>query len=321
MHVLLRRIIRLADHRFSGCRMRIAFLVVGIISFLLLGAPVRAQQDFSEIEIETIPVVHGIYMLTGVGGNIGLSVGEDGPLLVDDQYAPLSEKIATAVAELSDMPISFVVNTHWHWDHSGGNENMRARGAVIVAHENTRRRMSTTQFVEALDRRQSPSPAGALPVVTIEEGVSIHWNGDEIRVFHVAAGHTDGDVVVQFVGANVIHAGDNYFNGRYPLVDFSSGGTLEGMIATVDAILEIADETTKIIPGHGQLSNRVELQVYRDMLATVSERITRMIDEGMDRDAVISAKPTSDLDEVWGQGFLGPSMWVGIIYDTLSTVH
>ena len=301
--------------------MRATFLLVGSISILLLVVPARAQQDFSEIEIETIAVADGIYMLMGLGGNIGLSVGEDGPFLVDDQYAPLSEKISAAIAELSDLPVSFVVNTHWHWDHAGGNENMREMGAVIVAHENTRGRMSTAQFVEALGRRTTPSPVGALPVVTFEDGVSFHWNGDEIRVFHVAPGHTDGDVVVNFVGANVIHTGDNFFNGRYPLVDFSSGGTLEGMIATVDAILEIAGETTKIIPGHGLLSNRAELQVYRDMLATVFERITLMIDEGMDRDAVIAAKPTSDLDDVWGQGFLQPDPWVGIIYDALTTVH
>ena len=181
--------------------------------------------------------------------------------------------------------------------------------------------MSTTQFVEALGREETPSPAGALPVITFEDGVTFHWNGDEIRIFHVAPGHTDGDVVIHFVDSDVIHAGDNFFNGRYPLVDFSSGGTLEGMIATVDAILEIAGETTKIIPGHGLLSNRAELEVYRDMLATVHERLGAMIEAGMDRDAVVAAKPTSDLDDVWGQGFLQPDTWVGIIYDALTTGH
>ncbi len=301
--------------------MRKTILLVGSLATLLMTVPVRAQQDFSEVEIETIPVADGIYMLTGLGGNIGLSVGEDGPFLVDDQFAPLSEKISAAVAELSDLPISFVVNTHWHWDHSGGNENLREMGAVIVAHENTRRRMNSTQFVEALDRQQPPSPVEALPILTFEDGVSFHWNEDEIRVFHVGPGHTDGDVVIHFVGADVIHAGDNFFNGRYPLVDFSSGGTMEGMIATVDAILEIAGETTKIIPGHGPLSNRAELQVYRDMLATMHGRITLLINEGMDRDAVIAAKPTSDLDGVWGHGFLPPDTWVGIIYDALTTTH
>ena len=144
-----------------------------------MAVPVRAQQDFSAVEIETIPVVAGIYMLMGVGGNIGLSVGEDGVFLVDDQYAPLSEKILAAVAEQSDAPVEFVVNTHWHWDHVGGNEILGEMGAVLIAHENTRKRMSTTQFVEALGREETPSPAGALPVITFEDGVTFHWNGDE----------------------------------------------------------------------------------------------------------------------------------------------
>ena len=285
---------------------------------MLLALPVRAQQDFSAVEIETIPVADGIYMLMGSGGNIGLSVGKDGAFLVDDQYAPLSEKILAAVAEQSDAPIEFVVNTHWHPDHTEGNENMGAMGAVLVAHENVRERMSTTQFIRAFGMEVPPSPADALPVITFDDGVTLHWNGDEIRIFHVAPAHTDGDAVIHFVNADVIHTGDIYFNGLYPFIDVGTGGRFDGMIAATDAILEIAGENTKIIPGHGPLSDRAQLQAYRDMLVTVRDRISEMVEKGMDRDAVVAAAPTSDLDAAWGGGFLEPDMWVGIAYDALT---
>lgn len=297
--------------------MKSTSLLLAILFAVLLAKPVHAQQDFSAVEIETIPVADGIYMLMGSGGNIGLSVGDDGAFLVDDQYGPLSEKILAAVAEQTDMPVEFVVNTHWHGDHVGGNENMAATGAVIVAHENVRERMSTTQFIRAFGMEEPPAPAGALPVITFDDGVTLHWNGEEIRIFHVAPAHTDGDAVIHFVGADVIHSGDTYFNGIYPFVDVDTGGNFEGMIAAADAILELAGENTKIIPGHGPLSNRAQLQAYRDMMVTVRERINSMVEEGLDRDAVVAAAPTSDLDAVWGGGFLQPDMWVGIAFDAL----
>ncbi|MCH7975212.1 MAG: MBL fold metallo-hydrolase [Bacteroidetes bacterium] len=299
--------------------MKTTSLLSTILAALVLAAPVLAQQDFSEVEIETIPVSDGIYMLMGgSGGNIGLSVGDDGNFLVDDQYGPLSEKILAAVAEQSDAPIEFVVNTHWHPDHAEGNENMGAMGAVLVAHENVRERMSTTQFIQAFGMEVPPSPAGALPVITFDDGVTLHWNGDEIRIFHVAPAHTDGDAVIHFVNADVIHTGDIYFNGLYPFIDVGTGGRFDGMIAATDAILEIAGENTKIIPGHGPLSDRAQLQAYRDMLVTVRDRISEMVEKGMDRDAVVAAAPTSDLDAAWGGGFLEPDMWVGIAYDALT---
>ncbi|MCH7639968.1 MAG: MBL fold metallo-hydrolase [Bacteroidetes bacterium] len=298
--------------------MKTTSLLSTILAAMLLALPVRAQQDFSAVEIETIPVADGIYMLMGSGGNIGLSVGKDGAFLVDDQYAPLSEKILAAVAEQSDAPIEFVVNTHWHPDHTEGNENMGAMGAVLVAHENVRERMSTTQFIRAFGMEVPPSPAGALPVITFDDGVTLHWNGDEIRIFHVAPAHTDGDAVIHFVNADVIHTGDIYFNGLYPFIDVGTGGRFDGMIAATDAILEIAGENTKIIPGHGPLSDRAQLQAYRDMLVTVRDRISEMVEKGMDRDAVVAAAPTSDLDAAWGGGFLEPDMWVGIAYDALT---
>jgi glyoxylase-like metal-dependent hydrolase (beta-lactamase superfamily II) len=288
------------------------------LSLCLLVAPARAQQDFSTVEIETIPVADGVFMLVGAGGNIGLSVGDDGAYLIDDQYAPMTDKIRAAVAAQTNAPVRFVVNTHWHGDHTGGNEAFGEAGALIVAHENVRERMSADQFIEAFGSTVPASPAAALPVLTFTDAVTFHWNGDEIRVLHVAPAHTDGDAIIHFVGADVLHTGDTYFNGMYPFIDVSSGGRIDGVIAAADRMLALAGADTQIIPGHGPLSNRVELQAYRDVLATVRDRIGKLIADGMDRDAVVAAKPTADLDATWGGGFMKPDAWVGIVYDAIT---
>ncbi|QXD15548.1 MBL fold metallo-hydrolase [Rhodocaloribacter litoris] len=300
--------------------MRTAALRLLPLAILLgLVPPVAlAQPNFDEVQIQTIPVAEGVFMLAGRGGNIGLSVGEDGAFLIDDQYAPLTDKIKAAVAAQTEQPIRFVVNTHWHGDHTGGNENMGQAGAVIVAHENVRRRMSTEQFIEAFNSRTPPAPPAALPVVTFTDAVTFHWNGDEIHVFHVDPAHTDGDAIIFFRRANVIHMGDTYFNGMYPFIDVSSGGTLAGMIAAVDRVLPMTHEDTKIIPGHGPLSNRAELMAYREMLATVHARMKALIADGKSRDEAIAARPTADLDATWGRGFLQPDVWVGIVYDAVA---
>ena len=278
-----------------------------------------AQQDPDATRIEVVPVANGIFMLTGAGGNIGLSVGDDAAFVIDDQFAPLTKKILAAIAEKTDRQVRFVINTHWHGDHTGGNENMGQAGAIIVAHENVRKRMSTEQFIEAFDARVPPSPAAALPVVTFADSITFHWNGDDIRVFHVGPAHTDGDSVIHFQKANVIHAGDTFFNGLYPFIDSSSGGSIDGMIAAAELVLAIADEKTKIIPGHGPLCQKAQLQASYDMLVVARDRIRKLMDEGNTRDEVIAAKPTADLDEEWGGGFLQPDVWVGIVFDGLAT--
>lgn len=298
--------------------MRFLHLLTTFFLVLLLAEPVVARQDFSAVEIETVPVSDGVFMLVGAGGNVGLSVGEDGAFLVDDQYAPLTDQIRAAIAAQTDAPVRFVVNTHWHGDHTGGNEHMGEAGAIIVAHENVRERMSTEQFIEAFGETVAASPEAALPVVTFTDGVTFHWNGDEIRVFHVDSAHTDGDVVIHFIGANVIHAGDTYFNGAYPFIDVSSGGRLGGLIAAADRLLEIAGEQTRIIPGHGPLSGRAELAAYRDVLIAARERIGTMVADGMSRESVVAATPMSAYDATWGAGFMKPDVWVGIVYDALT---
>jgi len=263
------------------------------------GGRALAQQDFSAVEIETVDLGGGVYMLVGQGGNIGLSVGADGAFLVDDQFAPLTEKIVAAVARVSRDPVRWVLNTHWHGDHTGGNENLGKAGAFIVAHENVRHRLNPEEFKELIGRSQQAPPA-ALPVITFDEGLTFHWNGEDIQIFHVEPAHTDGDAVVVFTRADVIHMGDTFFNGRYPFVDMESGGDLKGVIAAADRVLPMVGPGTKVIPGHGAVAGREELQSYRDMLVTVRDRVQRFIAQGMTEDEVVAARPTADLDAVWG---------------------
>ena len=233
------------------------------------------------------------------------------------QFAPLTEKITAAVAKLSDKPIRFVVNTHWHGDHTGGNENLGKRGAIIVAHENVRVRMAKGQFLKAFNRHVDPSPREALPVVTFADGLTLHWNDDELQVLHVSPAHTDGDSFIFFKKANVLHAGDLFFNGFYPFVDVSSGGDFAGLIAAGKQLIERSNDKTVVIPGHGPLSNKAELQAYITMLEGVHGKVKSLIADGKSRDEVVAAKPTAAYDERWGGGFLKPDAWVGIVYDTI----
>ncbi len=272
--------------------------------------PAAAQQDFSKVEIKAEKVADGLWMLTGAGGNLGVSAGPDGVFLIDDQYAPLTEKIKAAVRALSDRPIRFVLNTHLHGDHTGGNENLGKDGAVIVAHENVRKRMSTEQFMRLFNRTIPASPAAALPLVTFAESVSFHVNGDDIDAVHVPPAHTDGDVIVRFRKANVIHAGDNLFNGRYPICDIYSGGSVEGMIGAADRLLAAGDEKTKYIPGHGPLATKADVKAYRDMLAASRDAILPLVKAGKTLDEVKAAKPTAALDEKWGK----PDLWTTVVY-------
>ena len=286
-----------------------------ILAAAALTPGLTAQQDRPEVTIEAIRAADNVYMLKGQGGNIGLSIGEDGAFLIDDQFAPLTEKILAAVGELTDEPVRFVVNTHWHGDHTGGNENLGKTGAILVAHENVRQRLSTEQFIQFFDRKVEPSPEEALPVITFADSLTFHWNDDVLRIVHVGPAHTDGDSFIHFRNANVVHTGDLYFARGYPFIDTSSGGSLAGVIDAADRILAVVNDRTSIIPGHGPLSNARELRAYRDMLKTAHDRVRKLVDEGRSRDEVIAARPTGDLDAEWGTGFLDADCWVGIVYD------
>ena len=261
---------------------------------------VSAQQDFDAVEIETVQLTAGVYMLMGRGGNIGLSVGEDGPFVVDDQFAPLTEKIQAAIGAVTSGAVRFVLNTHWHGDHTGGNENFGKAGAMIIAHENVRKRLNPEEFREVMGRSQQ-APPDALPVVTFTDAVTFYWNGETIRVFHVDPAHTDGDAIVHFTNANVVHMGDLFFRGRYPFIDVDSGGDIDGVIAAADRALAVMNSQTQIIPGHGPLSGPEDLRDYRNMLITVRDRVLTMVNDGMTIDEIVAAKPTSDLDATWGE--------------------
>ena len=281
----------------------------------LAASPALAQQDFSKVEVKAEKVAEGLYMLTGSGGNIGLSVGKSGTYVIDDQYAPLTEKILAAIRAITPDPVRFVVNTHWHGDHTGGNENMGKAGALLVAHENVRRRMSVEQLGAV--RKTPPSPEAALPVVTFTDAVTFHWNGDEIRVYHVPPAHTDGDSIIHFVKGDVVHMGDIFFNGGYPFIDTSSGGRVDGVIEAADRVLAGIGDGTRIIPGHGPLARKADLQAYRDVVKTLRDRIAKLKAEGKSRDEVIAAKPTADHDAKWGAGFMKGDTFTGLAYDSL----
>jgi glyoxylase-like metal-dependent hydrolase (beta-lactamase superfamily II) len=290
----------------------LAVLVFSIVAQLV------AQQDFSSVEIKSIEVTKGIYMLTGEGGNMGLCVGEDATFLIDDQYAPLTEKIKSAVRAVTDKPIGFVLNTHWHGDHTGGNENLGEMGALIVAHDNVRTRMSTEQFMKAFNRTIAPSPKAALPVVTFNDTVTFHLNDETIHAFHVPPAHTDGDSVIFFKNANVVHAGDLFFRARFPFIDLSAGGSFSGMIAASERLLELVDDETKIIPGHGDLATKSDLQEYRDMLVLVKERVAPLIAAGKTEAEVVAAKPLADSPS-WGEGFVNADRFLSIVYQSLKS--
>jgi glyoxylase-like metal-dependent hydrolase (beta-lactamase superfamily II) len=295
--------------------MSIKKIVLIISCFIATSA--FAQQDFSNVQIKTIAVAEGVYMLSGRGGNIGLSVGEDGAFLIDDQYAPLTDKIQAAIAAVTDKPVRFLVNTHWHGDHTGGNENIGKGGTIIVAHDNVRKRLAKGQYMKVFDANIPPAPPGALPVITFADGVTFHWNNETLEVLHSKSAHTDGDAVIYFKNANVVHVGDLFFNGIYPFIDAGSGGSLEGVIAGVDEVLGRIDDNTRVIPGHGPLGNKADLTAYRDMLVTIQGKMTKMMNEGKNMDEIVAAKPTADYDAKWGGGFLKPDQWVKIVYSVM----
>ena len=284
-----------------------------------LAVPVWAQQDFSAVEIETIQVSGNVYMLVGAGGNIGLSVGEDGAFVIDDQYAPLSDKIMAAIAELTDADVKFLVNTHYHGDHTGGNEAFGEAGALIFAHDNVRARMSTDQFRAIFDQTIPASSAGALPIVTFSDEMTFNWNGDAIRAIHVAPAHTDGDSILYFHDANVIHMGDTFFSGFYPFIDVGSGGDINGIIGAGYRALSIANDDTAIIPGHGPVSDAAGLAAWLEMLKITRVSMQSLIDRGMSEDEALAARPTAEFDEQYGGGFMNRENYNRLLYQSLSS--
>jgi cyclase len=278
----------------------------------------RAQMPKPEdVEVQVIPLESNLHMLMGIGGNIALLTGPDGTFMVDDDLKPMADKIKAAIATISDQPVTILLNTHWHFDHSGGNELFGADGAVIVAHDNVRARMSTEQYSRFFNTTRPPSPDVALPVMTYDSTATFHLNGEVARAVHMPPAHTDGDSIVFFSNANVVHLGDVFFNGMYPFIDIDGGGSIEGIIAAVDEILPMLQQDTRIIPGHGPLGTVEDLQAYRAMLALVTARIRLLIDEGKTEEEVVALQPTVNFDRDWAWQFLPPDRWVAVVYASL----
>lgn len=284
----------------------------------LVPAIAGAQTNFDTIQVRSQALRGGVHMLTGAGGNIALSVGDDGAFIVDDQYAPLTPKILTAIGAITSKPIRFVINTHWHGDHTGGNENVGKTGAVIVAHNNVRKRMSVEQFNEVFNRRTPPSPAGALPVVTFNDSITFHLNGDDLIALHIPPAHTDGDAIIHFSKADVVHMGDTFFATGYPYVDVSSGGHVNGIIGVADRVLAMCMPTTIVIPGHGPVSNCENLREYRNMVASIRDKVRAEMQKGRTLEQLKGAGLTVDHDAKWGRGFIQPPVFVELVYRSLN---
>lgn len=291
---------------------------LALITLALAAVPAMAQQDFSNVKVTAEQIAPGVHMLTGAGGNIAVLSGADGVILVDDQYAPLTPRIVDAVRKISPQPIRYVVNTHWHGDHTGGNENLGKAGAVIVAHDNVRRRMSRDQFMETFNSTVPASPAAALPVITFSDELTFHVNGQEIRVIHVEAAHTDGDSMIYLPGANVLHTGDVFFNGSFPFIDTSSGGSIHGIISAGDLALRLLNGGTTIIPGHGPKASIEDYRQYLEMLRTVRQRLETRIADGATLEQVLKDNPLADLNERWGGGFMKLDRFTTIVYGSLT---
>jgi cyclase len=271
---------------------------IGIAPLVLLWAVSGfAQDDWDSVVVTASPVRDNVYMIVGRGGNIGLCTGADGTFIVDDQYAPLTDKIVAAIETVTDDPVRFVVNTHFHGDHTGGNENFGKMGAILIAQENVRRRMSVEQVRTLLRQDSIPAfPVGALPQITYTDEVTFFWNDEEIRAFHVEHAHTDADAIIHFKKADVFHMGDTFFRGRYPFIDIDLGGNVDGVIAAADAVLSMSKATTRIIPGHGDLATPDDLKAYRNMLFSVRFAVRNMIEEGKTLEEILAARPTASFD-------------------------
>jgi cyclase len=285
-----------------------------VFFFFFLARPMPAQ-DFEKVQIETVRVAGNISMLIGEGGNIAVSVGEDGVLLVDDEFPELVQKIKAAVAKLYPGPIRFVLNTNWHYDHADGNALLAESGAIIIAHENSRKHMLGEQVAPELDPdfKIPPYPKKALPVITVANSLTLHFNGDEIRMLYVPNAHSDGDLLFHFVKANVIHTGDVFFSNGFPFINISAGGTVEGMIKAADSILGICDEQTKVIPGHGPVSNADGVRAFRDLIASGRDRIATMVNQGKTLDDVLASKPVEGLYK-GGESWFSADTFVKVVY-------
>ncbi len=272
--------------------------------------PMPAPPD---VKIETQQLAPGIYVLFGRGGNVGLTVGADGAAIIDDQFADMAPKIRAAVAMLSDQPVKFVINTHLHGDHTGGNDAFGKAGAVIIAQQNVRKRLGTPQVNPSTNQPIAPRAREALPVVTFADAATLHFNDDDLEFTHLPNAHTETDIMIRFRRANIVHLGD-MFTGGFPFIDGNTGGTLDGLIKAHEAVLAAVDDHTKIIRGHGPLGNKAELQAYHDMLVAVRDRVAKLVRAGKTQEQVLEARPTREFEQQYGGTNFNAAQWIGRAY-------
>ncbi len=273
-------------------------------------APMPAPAD---VKVETVNIAPGIYMLVGRGGNVGLTVGKDGTAIIDDQFDDMAPKLRAAIAMLSAQPAKFVINTHLHGDHTGGNDQFGRAGAVIIAHENVRKRLGSDSVNPSTNQPIPARAREALPVVTFADAASLHFNDDDLEFTHLPNAHTETDIVIRFRKANVLHMGD-CFTGGFPFIDGNTGGTLDGLIRGHEQVLKTVDDATKIIRGHGPLGNKAELQTYHDMLVVVRDRVAKLVKSGKSQEAVIATRPTKEFEEKYGGTNFNAEQWIGRAY-------
>jgi glyoxylase-like metal-dependent hydrolase (beta-lactamase superfamily II) len=274
--------------------------------------------DFSKVEIKTTSIGDNVYMLEGQGGNITVAVAKDGIIMVDSQFAPLHDKIKAAVAAISGQPVKYLINTHYHGDHTGGNERFAKDGATVVAEINVKNRLAAGTTNGLTGVKTPPAPQGALPSKTYTNIFKIRLSGRVADLKHIANAHTDGDTYVWFKTANVLSTGDTFANGRYPNIDFANGGNIKGMIAAADAYLKLANAKTRIVPGHGPLADKAVLAEYRTMLITARDRMAKLVKEGKSEDEVVAAKPFADLDAKWAPTELASKNFIRVVYHSLA---
>jgi cyclase len=293
--------------------------VAVVVTLFCADVRARAEPPAEKAEkLETQKLTEGLYLITGPGGNIALMVGTSGVFLVDDQIAPMTPQLKKAIAAVTPKPVRLVFNTHWHGDHTGGNAVLGGEGAIIVAHENVRKRMSSEQFSAMFNRKIPPSPEQALPVITFSDSLAFHLNGDDIDVVHAEPAHTDGDSIVFFKKANVLHMGDTFMSSGYPFIDLSSGGSVDGIIKAADRGLALAQPSTKIIPGHGPVVDREKLKSYRDMVVTIRDRVKKLAAAGKSLAEVQAANPSAEFDATWGAAFIRGPQLVETIYQSVT---